>query len=182
MSEIAVWCLSERGLRHAKRLAETLDIHCFLPRNKQGIEGLPTTSFDRLKPAVKEAFRRYPAHVFIMATGIVVRVIAPLLTSKTVDPAVVVLDEGGQHAISLVSGHLGGANALAEAVAARTGADPVVTTATDMAGLTAFDILARRIGAKVEPKTAIKATATALLNGAPVALVCDREAYDTLRT
>ncbi len=182
MSEIAVWCLSERGLRHAKRLAEALDIHCFLPQNKQGIAGLPTTFFDRLKPAVREAFRRYPAHVFIMATGIVVRVIAPLLTSKTVDPAVVVLDEGGQHAISLVSGHLGGANMLAETVAAHTGADPVVTTATDVVGLTAFDTLARRIGAKVEPKTAIKATATALLNGDPIALVCDRKAYDTLRT
>ena len=182
MSEIAVWCLSERGLRHAAALAESLSIHCFLPEGTAPPAGMSVTPFDRLEPAVREAFRAYPAHLFIMATGIVVRMIAPLLESKLKDPAVVVMDEGGQHVISLISGHLGGANALTEMVADLTGADPVITTATDVAGITAFDILARRINAKVEPKTAIKATATALLNGQPVALVCDPTFYDAVRS
>ena len=142
---------------------------------------MSVTPFGRLEPAVKKAFRTYPAHLFIMATGIVVRMIAPLLESKLADPAVVVMDEGGQHVISLISGHLGGANALTDTVADLTGADPVITTATDVAGIIAFDTLAQRIGAKVEPKTAIKATATALLNGQPVALVCDPNFYDAVR-
>ncbi len=181
MSKIAVWCLSERGLRHAAALSESLSIQCFLPKGTKYTTGMSVTPFDRFEPAVKKAFRTYPAHLFIMATGIVVRVIAPLLASKLKDPAVVVMDEGGQHVISLISGHLGGANALAEMAADLTGADPVVTTATDVAGLTAFDTLARRIGAKVEPKVAIKITATALLNGHPIALICDHSFFEAIR-
>ena len=181
MSEIAVWCLSGRGLRHAAILAESLNIRCFYPEDKEKPDKIPVTPFRRLEPAVAEAFHAHPAHVFVMATGIVVRVIAPLLKSKLEDPAVVVMDEQARHAISLVSGHLGGANALAETVAELTGAEPVITTATDVAGLTAFDTLARRIGARVEPKEGIKTTATALLNGRPVALVCDRKLFDAVR-
>ena len=177
MSDIAVWCLSRRGLGLAEVLARGLGVHCFHPEGIPPAGNVPATAFTRLTPAVAEAFHAHPAHIFIMAAGIVVRVIAPLLKSKLEDPAVVVMDEQARHAVSLVSGHMGGANALAETVATLTGADPVITTATDVGGLTAFDTLARRIGAKVEPKAAIRVTATALLNGRSVALVCPRDFY-----
>ncbi|GAB7079075.1 cobalamin biosynthesis protein [Megalodesulfovibrio paquesii] len=75
------------------------------------------------------------------ATGIVVRAIAPLLASKHSDPAVVVLDQDGRFAVSLLSGHLGGANALARRVAALTGGQAVITTASDCLGLPALDVL-----------------------------------------
>jgi len=181
MSEIAIWCLSERGLRLVSALSESLSIHCFLPEGTKHTAGFPITTFHRLESAVAKVFRAYPAHIFIMAAGIVVRILAPLLESKLKDPAVIVMDEGGQHVISLLSGHLGGANFLTQTVADLTGADPVITTATDVGGITSFDTLARQIGAKVEPKAAIKTTATALLNRQPVALVCNRKLYTAIQ-
>ena len=85
-----------------------------------------------------------------MASGIVVRAIAPLLTHKKSDPAVVVLDDRGEHAISLLSGHWGGANALADEIARRIGARAVITTASDKNDLPSVDLWARRLGLAIE--------------------------------
>ena len=79
----------------------------------------------------RRAFKDYEGLVCIMASGIVVRMIAPLAVSKLEDPAVVVLDDAARWAISLLSGHEGGANRLAYEVAAATGAEPVVSTGSE---------------------------------------------------
>ena len=79
-----------------------------------------------------------------MATGIVVRILAPLIVHKTSDPAVVVLDQKGKHTISLLSSHLGGANDLAREMAAISGGEAVITTATDVAGELSFDTFAKK--------------------------------------
>lgn len=84
-----------------------------------------------LAKLIAEIFTRYEGLVFVMAAGIVVRVIAAHITDKHHDPAVVVIDDARRFAISLLSGHEGGANNLAYKVAAATGAVPVVTTATE---------------------------------------------------
>src|SRR4051794_10709281 len=81
------------------------------------------------------------AFVLFLATGAAVRIVAPLLTDKAADPAVVCVDEAGQFAVALCGGHAGGANALARTVAAALGATAVVTTATDAAGVPALDLL-----------------------------------------
>ncbi|WP_028581920.1 cobalt-precorrin 5A hydrolase [Desulfogranum japonicum] len=87
-----------------------------------------------------KVWQDYEAIICIMATGIVVRTMAPLLQDKRQDPAVVVCDELGKFAISLLSGHIGGANTLARTVAEITGGDPVITTASDVLGHTALDL------------------------------------------
>jgi len=74
----------------------------------------------------------YSGIICVMAAGIVMRTISPFLAHKGSDPAVVVIDEKGRFAVSLVAGHLGGANELASRVAALTGGEPVITTATDV--------------------------------------------------
>lgn len=81
------------------------------------------------------------AFVLFLATGAAVRIVAPLLTDKATDPAVVCVDEAGRFAVALCGGHAGGANALARTVAAALGATPVVTTATDAAAMPALDLL-----------------------------------------
>ena len=112
-----------------------------------------------------ETFPLYRQHVFIAAAGIVVRAIAPHLRSKRVDPAVVALDQRGKHVVSLLSGHLGGANRLAEEVAAITGGVPVVTTATDTEGVVSIDLLAEEKGLVLSNPEAVKGVNMALLQG-----------------
>ena len=84
-----------------------------------------------LRDLAKTLFRKFEGIVFCMATGIVVRVIAPYINNKYTDPAVVAVDEGGRFAISLLSGHEGGANNHAIKVANSLGAQPVITTASE---------------------------------------------------
>mgnify|MGYP004520761139 CR=1 FL=1 len=99
-----------------------------------------------LKEWTGKMFREMDAILFIGATGIAVRSIAPFVQSKTKDPAIVVMDEKGVFAISLMSGHLGGANELTGVLANLTGAIPVITTATDVNGKFAVDVFARKNG------------------------------------
>ncbi|MFD5493458.1 precorrin-3B C(17)-methyltransferase [Streptomyces sp. NPDC001812] len=117
--------------------------------------------------AVRAAFAQCEQLVCFLATGAVVRLVAPLLDDKASDPGVVCVDEGGRFAVSLVGGHGGGANDLARGVAEVLGAEPVVTTATDAAGLPGLDTL----GFPVEGDVA--AVSRALLDGEPVALRAD---------
>jgi cobalt-precorrin 5A hydrolase/precorrin-3B C17-methyltransferase len=90
------------------------------------------------------------ALVFIMASGIAVRSIAPFIRDKSSDPAVVVMDEKGRHAVSLVGGHEAGANDLALRIAKIVGAEPVITTSTDANRLVAIDVFARKNGLMIE--------------------------------
>jgi len=127
-------------------------------------------TFSDLADTVKKTFGGDDGIVFVMAAGIVVRLIAPHLEGKLTDPAVVVVDEAGRHAISLLSGHVGGANELAGRVAEAIGATPVITTATDVSGKLGVDMLAMRLGCVVEDYEAAKRVTAAIVNGKRVAL------------
>lgn len=116
------------------------------------------------------AFREADALIFIGAAGIAVRAIAPLLRSKQSDPAVVVIDESCRWVISLLSGHIGGANALARRIAALLGAEPVITTATDINGVFAVDLFAGRNGLVITSLPKAKLISAYLLDGKNVVL------------
>lgn len=109
--------------------------------------------------------------VFVGAAGIAVRAIAPYVKSKATDPAVVVVDELGQYAISLLSGHLGGGNELTQQIAAAAGAVPVITTATDIHGQFAVDDWARTQDLKVWNKAMIKEVSSAVLRGETIPFI-----------
>lgn len=121
---------------------------------------------------VGNLFNRRDALVFVMAAGIVVRLIAPHIKDKRTDPAVVVMDEDGRHVISLLSGHAGGANRLAEEVAELIGATPVITTASDVRGVPSVDMLAEALGCVIEDWTAAGKVTAALVNGEGVSIYC----------
>ena len=118
-----------------------------------------------LKGWTAEHFAQDEALIFVGAVGIAVRAIAPHCRSKAADPAVVAVDEGGNFAVPLLSGHLGGANALARALAKACGAVPVITTATDVNGLFAVDLWAKAQNCAVLEPERIKHVSGALLAG-----------------
>ena len=110
--------------------------------------------------------------MFVGAAGIAVRSIAPWVRDKRTDPAVLCVDELGRFVVPLLSGHIGGANALALRLAEGLGAVPVVTTATDVNGRFSVDAWAARQGLFLDSMKAAKAVSAAILEG-PVPLCCD---------
>ena len=120
-----------------------------------------------------EMFQQMDGILFIGATGIAVRSIAPFVQSKTKDPAIVVMDEKGVFAISLMSGHLGGANELAGVLANLTGAIPVITTATDVNGRFAVDVFARKNGLYISSMKYAKEISADVLDEKKIGLYSD---------
>ena len=164
----AVWALTPNGVQLARIIADGMP-GCTLFLSQKLETTIPgAVRFVRLKDEVDRQFAGFPRHIFIMATGIVVRSIAHGLAHKTTDPAVVVCDEAGQFAISLVSGHIGGANALAREVARTTGGLPVITTATDINRVPAIDVIAVENKLTIENPDAIKSINMALITGNPI--------------
>ena len=166
MKKTAIYALTHQGAGLGKTLTEKIEGDLFLPsRIADAYGGIP---FNHLMEAVAENFSQYPGQIFIAATGIVVRSIAPHLRSKDSDPGVVVLDQKGRYVISLLSGHLGGANALAREVAQLTGGEAVITTATETEGVPSFDLLAKERNLFIANLGAVKRINMAVLEGRPV--------------
>lgn len=154
----AYLAFTEKGLALAQKLASSLP--GTVARCGHGGPGLADWA--------AEQFAHADALIFVGAVGIAVRAIAPHCRSKAVDPAVVVLDECGHFAVPILSGHLGGANDLARALAAACGAVPVITTATDANGVFAVDAWARHQNCAVLEPGRIKRVSSRLLAGGPV--------------
>jgi cobalt-precorrin 5A hydrolase len=168
-TSIAIIALTRSGSDLALRLQSRLpDSACYVPSRQNFAVAMGATGFGRLNELFPELWFRHHALVCIMATGIVVRHIAPLLRHKTEDPAVVVLDERGQFVISLVSGHAGGANRLAREVARLTGGQPVITTASDVQGKPALDVIARKAGLEIENSDRVARLMRAILEDEPI--------------
>jgi cobalt-precorrin 5A hydrolase len=166
----AVWALTPKAAIVAIELIKKLG--CGKLFTGPSIKNPPAGAniFKSLPGSVENEFGNFSAHIFIMAVGIVVRVIAPYVKSKLTDPAVVVVDDQGKFAVSLLSGHLGGANHLADSVAKYLTAIPVITTATDIGHIPAIDMLAVKHGLVIENPEAIKTIHMAMLQGQKIGL------------
>ena len=134
--------------------------------------------YSDLSALVQELFPKVDGIIFIMATGIVVRTISPLLVHKSKDPAIIVMDEKGQHVISLLSGHIGGANRLATEIAEIVEGTPVITTATDVQKKTAPDMVAVNLELEIESFEAAKELASLTVNGKKVLYFVDETLPD----
>lgn len=121
----------------------------------------------------REMFAAMDALIFIGATGIAVRAIAPFVQDKFYDPAVLVMDELGQFCIPLLSGHVGGANELAETISRLIGSQAVITTATDVNHQFAVDVFARKNGLKIADRELAKEISAELLTGRKVGFFTD---------
>lgn len=171
----AIFAFSRRGRETAQRVRDCLaapedTFRCYAPEAYAGGDFTPLQS-----PCVQctgPLFAWADALVFVGAVGIAVRSIAPYVRDKRSDPAVLCADELGQFVIPLLSGHIGGANALALRLARGLEAEPVVTTATDVNGKFSVDAWAARQGLFLDDMKAAKAVSAAILEG-PVPLCCD---------
>ncbi|MDD4681937.1 MAG: cobalamin biosynthesis protein, partial [Eubacteriales bacterium] len=128
-------------------------------------------------PVRQHDFLTADALIMIMATGIAVRTVAPWLRSKTSDPAVIVLDQQGQFVIPLLGGHIGGANNLSLKIARFLGGKAVITTATDVRGLPAWDSWAYENGLVGASADDYKHLAAGMLGGIPVRLAIDENLF-----
>ncbi|HIE28409.1 TPA: precorrin-3B C(17)-methyltransferase, partial [Candidatus Poribacteria bacterium] len=124
-----------------------------------------------VRTVIADAFSDFDALILIMATGVAVRCLAPLIQDKRTDPAVIALDEAGRFAISLLSGHIGGANELAQKVASLINAQPVITTASDLQGTLNVDLLGQKFGWTIEHPQNITRVSAAVINGEKVGIV-----------
>ncbi|MCD8083757.1 MAG: cobalt-precorrin 5A hydrolase [Clostridiales bacterium] len=149
-------------------------------RDIEGLRGMPgiLASDVPVTEWTGRMFDQTDGLIYIGAAGIAVRAIAPWLKDKMTDPAVVCVDEQGRFAISLLSGHVGGANELAGRVAGIVGATPVVTTASDGRGLTAIDVWAKEHGLLISDRLEAKRVVAAFLDGEAVGFFSDFEIAD----
>lgn len=136
----AIIVISEASISMAKTLKQELpESEIFSTIANADCRHIPA-----LQEAVPQLFRDSDALIFIGAMGICVRAIAPCIEDKKTDPAVLCVDSTGRYVISVLSGHVGGANGLTQYVAGILGAEPVITTRSDRTGLWALDTLGKK--------------------------------------
>ena len=169
---VSLFAYSKKGVETARRIAACLegDAEIFTAERLAGDCVMPIPSPSR--DFFAERFASCDALIFVCSCGIAVRCVAPFVRSKTEDPAVLAVDELGRFVIPLLSGHIGGANALAQRIASAVGATPVITTATDANGRFSVDEWAARCGYHLSDLGAAKAVSAAILEG-DVPLVSD---------
>jgi cobalt-precorrin 5A hydrolase len=171
---IVIVAVTKRGVETALKIQTTLKTlqrpsQVYAP--KKYAQASVVAIDQTLEEFLKEAFQTADALIGVMATGIIIRAVAPLLQGKLVDPPVLGVDANGKFVISLLSGHFGGANELARQVAEGIGATPVITTASDSLGKQSVDELARILHLTILNPKSLVAVNSAVVNGARLALV-----------
>ena len=175
----ALYAFTDKGLTRAREIAAGLGLptvlHSTRPSNAEGIVHIPAQDFDSRLAA---NWAQFDAHIFIGATGIPFRKVAPLLRGKSIDPAVLACPESGSHVIALTSGHFGGTNRLARRIARITGGQAVIGSPADVNGLPAFDEAAAQEHACILNPEAVRALNAALLDGSPIAFCGTRAVFE----
>ena len=177
-TQTAIVAVSRPGAALARRLAATMSDATLYLERRSGSDDSSSGEvrlYDLpLRPLIQDVFGRYHALVVFLPVGAAVRLLAPVLGSKTRDPAVVCVDDAGRYAVSVLSGHVGGADALAHRVADAIGAQAIVTSASDRLAVTPIDLVGRNAGWRVEASPAdLTRAAAAVVNGDLVALWID---------
>lgn len=174
-NKTAIVALTRKGVELGRRLRPLLPgSHLYLPE-KFAAEGNPDehSFLPPAEEAVREVFHQYRYLVLIMAVGIAVRLIASQLRDKYQDPGVVAVDDAGTFSISLLSGHLGGANELSKKIASFLGAHPIVTTASEAGETIAVDLLGKEFGWELEDNNDVTTVSASLVNGERVGIYQD---------
>ena len=170
--KIAAIAFTKNGGKIVKMLVREFGARGYII-SKHHTDGLE--DFDNLSGLVKDIFKKYNALIFVGACGIAVRAVAPYIKDKSKDPAVVVVDEKGNFAIPVLSGHIGGANDLAKKIAALTNGTAVITTATDINDKFSVDTFAVKNNLHIGDTKLIKEISSRVLEGQKIGLYTDYE-------
>lgn len=172
--KLSIISFTENGILLSQKIAKLLEKEEYVLYTKCGgcdkegrTVGFVTQSIGEW---AKEQFEERNALLFIGACGIAVRAIAPYITDKLHDSPVLVMDEKGQYVIPLLSGHVGGANELAVSIAEKIGAEPVITTATDINNKFAIDLFARKNGLTIVNRNGIAKVSSKVLSGKSITM------------
>ncbi|MGN7178307.1 cobalamin biosynthesis protein CbiG [Paenibacillus sp. FSL R5-0490] len=191
----ALVAITKHGVAHARSYAETFpyaDLY-YMKKFEQGDEEARQIQlFDgTVRLLLPALFQQYKGIICIISLGAVVRMIAPLLIDKKTDPAVLVVDDKGQYVVSVLSGHIGGANALTHEFAHAIGASPVVTTASDVQKTIPVDLFGAQFGWMWDSDEKLTPVSASVVNEEHVAIVqetgeknwwmYDRELPDNLK-
>ena len=150
--KIAILSITNNGRELALRIKESMkSVDVFFIKKDTDYKNDEVIVVNKgLKEFIPQIFDKYDYLVFIMATGIVVRTIAPLIISKFSDPAILVMDEKGNNIISLLSGHMGGANEMTLYMSDLLNSHPVITTATDVNKKSSLDMIAKKLNGHID--------------------------------
>lgn len=170
---IYIVAFSTKGCSTALNIAEELDQECRVFSKTTGNNTGTEKIISSLSDWTGNAFREAESIVFVGATGIAIRAIASHLKNKAKDPAIVCVDELGRYSISLLSGHIGGANILTEQIALAIGAEPIITTATDINKKFSVDSFATLRNMAIGSMALAKDVSAAVLDGKFVGLKSD---------
>lgn len=175
----AIYCVSKTGYKTCLKVKENVynNLHIYVSGRVANLLNLENENIEnlfiineRVPILLEKTFNKYDLHIFVAATGAVVRIIEGKFKSKDTDPAVITIDDHANFVISLLSGHLGGANEECKKIASGIGAIPVITTASDVGGKIAVDTLSQKIKAKLNDLDGAKRVTSLIVNGENVSL------------
>ncbi|HXG07310.1 MAG TPA: cobalamin biosynthesis protein [Nitrososphaera sp.] len=174
MSKKAVVAITKHGIEIARRIRQVMpEVEIYVP-SKHSDGGTDINWFsEQTTRIVGNLFKTHDALICIFSLGAVIRMIAPHLVDKKSDPAVIVIDDRANYVISALSGHLGGANALARMVSSFLGSMPVITTAADVNETIAVDLLGREFGWTIENFENVTKTSAFMVNEEKIAVYQD---------
>ncbi len=174
-STYAIVAITKHGVELARKLHSALqtgDVYYMSKFEKGDEKDSGVSMFEgSVRLLLPSLFQHYKGIILIISLGAVVRMIAPLLKDKKTDPGVVVIDDKGEHAISVLSGHLGGANELTREVAELIGAKPVITTASDVQKTIPVDLFGKRFGWMWESADKLTPVSASVVNEEHVAVI-----------
>lgn len=167
--KLAFWTVTRGAGEIAKEYAEILTSHfeegeiVVYTLGKFSI--IDTIQIKDFTMELEKEFQNYDTHIFLMASGIVIRKIAPLIKSKDTDPAVLLIDEGKHFVVSLLSGHLGGANEMTYRLSEVLNLIPVISTSSDVTGKIAVDTISQKLQAELEDLQSAKEVTSLIVDG-----------------
>ena len=171
MENVAILAITKNGISIGRKIKKIYhDWNLYVPEKfSDGIQD--TVWFDEpTSKKIEHLFKTSDALICLFSLGAVIRLIAPYLKDKKTDPAVLVIDDGAGFVISVLSGHLGGANKLSEEIAGKLGAKAVITTAADVNKTIVVDLVGREFGWSIEDDSTVTSTSAHMVNAEKIAV------------